>query len=95
VSYWNLEALLSVNDLSMEAIGLNLFPNPTSDFIQLKLDAAYSTLAYKIVDMAGKEIQSGQIVNGEKIDVSILSSGYYLLKVSSNNKAGFVSFEKR
>lgn len=95
VSYWNLEALLSVNDLSMGAIGLSLFPNPAVDYVQLNVDASLSTLNYLIVDMAGKEIQSGQTLKGEKIDVSGLKSGYYLMKVSSSNKAGFVSFEKR
>lgn len=51
-----------------------IYPNPTTDHINI--DNA-TTSEYRILDVFGKEIQSGQMSN--KVDVSNLASGQYFI----------------
>jgi hypothetical protein len=60
---------------------IRIFPNPASDVLNI-----YSTyknnnnkpLGYKIVDVTGKIVKETNI--SEKIDVSTLQSGYYIIE---------------
>jgi hypothetical protein len=69
---------------------LNLYPNPTSDF--LFIEGANLNSLYEIVDLKGKILSLGKYDN--KIDVTNLSRGTYLVKVSNNNKSAVLRFVK-
>ena len=66
-----------------------VYPNPTTDFLQLEVTGEISQdLSFQLVDMEGKIIESRKITNAtETIDVELLASATYFLKVSSNNQA--------
>ena len=64
------------------------YPNPTTDFIILKItDSALKKLDYTLFDLNGKSIASDAIINSStEIQMKHLSIGAYLLKVSQQNQ---------
>ncbi len=69
---------------------LNLYPNPASDFIFI--DGVNFNTNYEIIDLSGKILCRGKY--DTKIDISNLSKGTYLVKVSNNNKNAILRFVK-
>lgn len=66
----------TVNTKDIVEDKFTLFPNPTKDFLNLDIELRN----YKIRDVNGKIIISGNsIANNESINVTILSSGAYIL----------------
>ena len=68
-----------------------LYPNPAHDYtgIQLKQSSANEQNSYTIYDIAGKMVATkviGAVTAGqiERVDLSDLKSGYYLLSLSVN-----------
>jgi len=77
---------------SRSASAYKVFPNLADTYIQisgLKLAPA----EFHILDITGKTIQSGQVVNDQKIDVLTLPSGLYLVHVEGADVAS--KFVKR
>lgn len=65
------------------------YPNPTTDFVVLKItDSALKNLEYTLFDLNGKSIASDAILNSStEIQMKHLSIGAYLLKVSQQNQS--------
>ncbi len=64
-------------------IPVNIYPNPSEDFVQLN-----STLQLKtaeIVDLQGKVIENQSIENGQ-VSVKHLPKGKYILRLYGNDK---------
>jgi hypothetical protein len=76
-----------------ELITVNLtavtYPNPTKDFIILKItDNALHNLRYTLFDISGKSIASSSITESStQIQMKYLSIGAYVLKVTQKNKS--------
>ena len=64
------------------------YPNPTSDYIVLKIsDSALDNLSYKLIDVNGKAIANGTITDTDtEIEMQSLALGMYILKVNQNNQ---------
>lgn len=58
-----------------------VYPNPVVDFLQLSSDVE----SYAIFDSRGKLVQSNDMMENKKLDVSTFPSGLYLLKFKINN----------
>lgn len=58
-------------------------PNPAKDEIQFQLGMD-GKQGYRLTDMSGHSIMEGLIINGEKIDISNLASGMYLVSLISD-----------
>jgi hypothetical protein len=65
------------------------YPNPTKDFIILKItDSALHNLRYTLFDVNGKAIASGSITESStQIQLKYLAIGAYILKVSQQNES--------
>jgi hypothetical protein len=65
------------------------YPNPTKDFIILKItDITLHNLRYTLFDINGKAIASGSITESNtQVQLKYLSIGAYVLKVSQKNKS--------
>ncbi|GAA4900598.1 hypothetical protein GCM10023311_27800 [Flaviramulus aquimarinus] len=84
VSNW--ASTLSIDNFSLN--NLSIYPNPSANYIHLKLPKAISKATVNVYDMLGKEVYSTTtILNDEKINIANLNSGIYLLKVSALGKA--------
>lgn len=69
----------------------NIYPNPARDAIYISLDEFATQTNYSIFDIMGRMVMNGKIENqSERIDVSGLYSGTYLL-VLRNNLGGIMN----
>lgn len=78
---------------SLNANIMTVFPNPVSD--KITLTGFLEATQYKIYDYLGQEICAGSIPNSnEQIDVSLLQSGAFLLKILLQNDVYYLNFLK-
>lgn len=87
----------SVNSIGIdesELIPFSVYPNPTTDFINLQFDE--NTLQngdLVITNYNGQVVFKSNTIS-ERIDVSDFNSGVYVLQITSDNKTGFSRFIK-
>jgi hypothetical protein len=64
---------------------LIIYPNPSSNYVNMHLNGNNEVLSYKIFDLQGREIIKTDAVNpkSNQIDVSSLQNGLYLLRVET------------
>jgi Secretion system C-terminal sorting domain len=61
-----------------------VYPNPSNDFVTLKLNSFESSMNYSLFDINGRKITSNEIKNLEtQISLDNLSTGVYFLEVTS------------
>lgn len=87
-SNWMNENTLKIFDMLSSSSSIKLFPNPAKDYIEIS--GLENTGKYKIINSIGTEIDKGEILNLEKIDIQNLSNGIYLLKFEDGNTVKFV-----
>lgn len=81
---------LAVADLSKKQI--NIFPNPASDFITIKIDDKIN--AVKFYNAAGSLIKTAQ-ANSSKIDISSLTKGNYIISIETESGIETKKFIKK
>ena len=69
-------------------ISLSIFPNPTSDFLTIKVeDYNNEALSYSLLDEQGKLVLNEQITNQDtQVAMSTLARGAYFINVLQENK---------
>lgn len=82
----------SSNTLFTEELFVNLYPNPTSDIVNIQSNQ--EIIGWEIIDNTGKTLQSGKINNLVifQIDFSNFNKGAYFVKIYLVN--GEVSYKK-
>ena len=65
-----------------------IYPNPTSDYVVLKIsETTLGNLSYRVIDINGKVISHRNITNGDtQINMQQLPVGMYILKVIQSNQ---------
>ena len=66
---------------------VNLYPNPASEFITVRLTNV-TGLKFEIIDIAGRVIKQGTLAglkSEESIDISEIKSGYYIFKTTHDD----------
>lgn len=71
---------LSTNDYQLRNI--IIYPNPTTDILNIK-GGSFNTNDYKIYDIMGKDITHLTTYGNNKLNVSKLPIGYYILKTKT------------
>ncbi|MDC1226196.1 T9SS type A sorting domain-containing protein [Algibacter sp.] len=79
---------LSTEDLTLNSKNINIYPNPSSDFIQIS--GLTKTEKYILYNTIGTTINSGNISENEKIDIKNLTNGLYFLKFENGNTLKFL-----
>ncbi len=75
---------LSTDNFSVSQI--NLYPNPASDALNIAVPYSYNKVSGRIVDLSGREVITLPNIS-DKIDVTGLSNGMYVLDVAIDNKS--------
>lgn len=88
-----LDVCTSVQELSR--IGVNVYPNPSTDFINIEVIKDFETTTWDIVDIRGKIVLNGQLDKNQVVDVSQLSNGLYILRVMSAGEVYSSEIQKR
>jgi hypothetical protein len=80
---------LSVAEHSQE-VGVKVFPNPTSDYVQFQMDAKYlqqyPNAQLTIYDMKGATVRETALDFNSPINISNLKNGVYLYSIQSGNQ---------
>lgn len=74
---------------------LSVYPNPVSDILKIANADNLANASFSIVDILGKTVVQSKALNNDAIDVSNLSSGVYILSVSSEDGAKQLKFQKK
>jgi hypothetical protein len=75
------EQLGAVNEIS-------IFPNPATDKVNFKLPQNLSSASFSIIDAVGRQVVNGNIdAHHNKVNVSSLKNGVYLIRFSNGSEA--------
>jgi len=75
---------LSINNNVLEE-NLVIYPNPAKDMITISSSIALNNAVYTIYDITGKQVLNANL-NSNTINVSKLSTGIYVLKITVDGK---------
>ncbi len=83
----NTYVITSVEDLRAD-IEMTVYPNPTSDFISLKIESSkVESMQYTITDLSGKVLANGEILSTlQTLNFTNYSAGTYLISITQNNQ---------
>jgi len=93
VDYSNLQHLQ--NDKAIEIL---VFPNPTTDVLQLQLNKVYDKMNVQIINSAGQLVKQMQFAASNQtitIPVKNLAAGKYWLRLQSGNEKQVLQFMKQ
>ena len=72
---------------------ISIFPNPTKNILNIKLNSNFENNIYEIMDINGKIISNGTLnSNFSSINIESLSSGVYFIKIHNNLDSKFLKF---
>ena len=74
---------------------LSVYPNPATDVLKITNTDNLANASFSIVDVLGKTVVQSKTLSNDSIDVSKLSSGFYILSVSSEGEAKQFKFQKK
>ena len=95
---YEISVLSSVKDVTDITLTCSAYPNPTADYLTLKVDNyAFDNLRYQLFDMQGKLLESKIITSDEtNIPMNVYTPATYLLNViHPNNEITTLSIIKR
>lgn len=82
---------LSTNDFIKT--NFNIYPNPTTSELHINF-SALSGITIQILDLNGRVMQTKSVMNSTVMDTSALSSGIYLVKITSAEGSGTMKIIK-
>jgi len=91
---YEISETIGIEDKDLTLLSISAFPNPTINFLKLKIDdsatSSLKKMKYELFDINGKLIKQEIIQKGIKtflIDMSNCTSSTYLLRVLNENKS--------
>lgn len=76
-------------------LSFNMFPNPASDEVNIQLPTGTDKAKVSVFDYVGRLVSTQTVTpNNSKVNVTNLSSGMYLIRVSTDDKIGAQRFIK-
>lgn len=88
----SIQAQLSTSDVVKDKASIQIFPNPVSDVLNVTQVSSKAT--FSITNMAGQKVMSGQI-SDNKISVSRLSTGAYVISIEDKGTTSNLKFIKK
>ncbi|MGO1728449.1 MAG: T9SS type A sorting domain-containing protein [Flavobacteriaceae bacterium] len=86
---WNAQAWILRDETALAVAGdfdlaemVSVYPNPTSDFVQLNLPSDIEISSVQLFDLLGQKIAVE--INNQKIDLSSYTDGVYMLNIKTN-----------
>jgi hypothetical protein len=78
-----------------EKANINIYPNPSSDFLQISLPQFDQNSFVKIINAQGQVVLVEQLFNAEtKLNISELVAGNYVVRFYCGNKIENLRFDK-
>lgn len=86
------EGTLGTHDVTKDNSSIQIFPNPVNDV--LNVTQVSSKAVYSITNMVGQKVMSGEI-SDNKISVSRLSTGTYIISIEDKGTTSNLKFVKK
>jgi hypothetical protein len=87
------ELPLGIHDPAKQNIAFQLYPNPSSDLLNISLQTnLLKAASYQIVDVVGRKYLDGTLSSKQTIDIHTLPSGVYFFRVQNDGQ--FVGVKK-
>jgi len=83
--------VVSVEELLAEEF--NIFPNPSSDFLNIDSEMNFNSFPVEVLTLDGRTVFSS-LVKDDRVDISELSTGAYILRVQANDAFHQIQFIK-
>lgn len=87
------QAWKAVSVSAPSALPLNVYPNPANSQLYVS-QAEINKGRYEIMDANGKLVISADFTNGQPIDIALLESGLYTLRLVGDDKVAVQTFIK-
>lgn len=89
--FWKFDQVLSLLDRNIENISITAFPNPASEFLNLKIDWAddipMEKMSITLSSLTGQNIETIPLKSGTNtLDVSLLESGVYIYAIEYDGR---------
>ncbi|MGD1318249.1 T9SS type A sorting domain-containing protein [Chryseobacterium sp. 2R14A] len=91
LQYTNTASLGTTDVKVISKLGLTIYPNPTSDILNIKTDSKIN--AVSVVDLTGRKMNVR--LEGDKVDVRGLSAGTYLINIETKDGISTEKFIKK
>lgn len=88
ITIYDHTTITGVDELGQQDVQFDLFPNPASDLIRVRVPKLYERSTLTLIDMMGKEVYE-RVIEGNityDVDVSSLSDGVYFCRISGADK---------
>ena len=84
----------AVNDIQDTGIEIEVYPNPTSDFVTIHFNKLIDKPTYSLFDFNGKIIEQKNILGNDiKVNMTNCAEGSYLLRISHKKKQPLQTFK--
>jgi hypothetical protein len=83
----DIQSTLSVDEVN-EIDSLKIYPNPSSNFIQVS--GLNTSQSYEIYSLLGARVSYGELENNQMIEVKEFANGFYLLKLENGKTIKFM-----
>ena len=78
---------VSINDITLEEQNqVQVFPNPTTGYIQIKLPEKIQEADIQLFDMQGRTVLKTKLSQAFNLNINNLKPGVYIIKIKSGNK---------
>ena len=85
----------AVSTDEVEFIEMEIYPNPTKDFLTITATTENSVkMNYSLIDLMGTEINKGNIFQSERINMQDLNSGMYILRLVQDDRMKSIKIMK-
>lgn len=84
------DPVVAIDDVAMQSVSLQLYPNPATDRLMLSADMPVQRV--QVFDMTGRMVMSS---TGTELDVSTLPAGLYMLRAMGETGVGSKKFIKK
>jgi hypothetical protein len=84
----SINSTLNTNNHDQNKLITTLFPNPSSDFVQVS--GLEKNESFEIYNILGIKMKSGKVSNNQKIDIQNFLTGVYFLKFDHGNTIRFI-----
>jgi hypothetical protein len=82
--YYSQRNILDLLDL--EELSFQIFPNPTSDYLNFSFQSNSNRNTFELYDLKGRKVMTSTIRSGEQLNMSSLTNGIYLYNINIDGK---------
>jgi len=73
----------------------SVYPNPANNILSVNFSAKNKQVSFEIIDLTGRVVNKGSIIDSESISIQSLETGLYIIRLLDGNEIHFAKFVKQ